>query len=107
MLIATVVICIASCIVELAGIPYRTCLIVVIGLFSAGSLFLSNFYGKQNLERKYEDHIHMADLYKYALDKTENSSLSKDLIEEIAREEILENAAWYSYTKESSLSLDY
>ena len=104
---ATVVTCFISCVVELRNIPYRTNLIIVVGLLSAASLFLNSYYGKLNLDRKYEKHGSMECLYKFALKETESRPLDRELTEKIAREEILENASWYSYTRESSLTLDY
>ena len=107
LLAATVVTCVISCVVELRNIPYRTNLIIVVGLLSAASLFLNSYYGKLNLDRKYEEHVSMEKLYKGALEETKEKPLNREFIEKIAREEMLENAGWYSYTRESSLTLDY
>ena len=60
---------------------------------------------KLALERRHEDHVSMAELYKYALDTTENTPLTPKFVEEIAREEVLENGNWYSFMKENKPSV--
>ena len=49
----------------------------------------------------------MAKLYSDVISKTEIEPLTKELIENTAREEILENGNWFSYMKNNKLSLDF
>ena len=88
------------------GIYLRTYFLVLIGTLSALTLLLSLYYGKLNLNRKYEDHINMAKLYKRALKLFERGGVTDEVILEIAREEIIENGNWYSYTKEDTLDIN-
>ena len=48
----------------------------------------------------------MEKLYDTALKENRDRELTEETIEDIAREEILENSNWYSYMKESRISLD-
>lgn len=88
------------------GISLRTYFLVLIGTLSALTLLLSLYYGKLNLNRKYEDHINMTKLYKRALKLFERGGITDKVILEIAREEIIENGNWYSYTKEDTLDIN-
>ena len=88
------------------GIQLRTYFLVLIGVLSALTLLLSLYYGKLNLNRKYEDHINMIKLYKRALKIFEAGYVSDSTVLEIAREEVIENGNWYSYTKEETLDIN-
>ena len=48
----------------------------------------------------------MAKLYKRALKLFERGGVTDEVILEIAREEIIENGNWYSYTKEDTLDIN-
>ena len=91
---------------EASILTLKNGVLILVGILSAISVFLSSYYGKQNLERKCHNHINMAKLYDTALKENEDKPLTKETIEGIAREEILENSNWYSYMKESRLSID-
>ncbi len=88
------------------GITLKTYFLVLIGVLSALTLLLSLYYGKLNLNRKYEDHINMIKLYKRALKLFESGEVTEEGILKIAREEIIENGNWYSYTKEETLDIN-
>lgn len=115
--VAVIVIVAFACVIEcipdidtwniLGRITIKTGVLIAVGLLSTISFFLSSYYGKLNLERKRNDHIEMAKLYKEVLDATKDSPLTEEIIEKTAREEILENGNWYSYMKEKRLTLDF
>lgn len=117
--VLTLTVCViaAACIAELIpsvdtgafflGRTLKNRILIATGILSAVTVFLSNYYGKQNLERKLHDHEKMAELYQNALKQNENVPLTEEVIENISREEVLENSNWYSYMKESSLTVDF
>lgn len=115
--IAVIVIVVVACLLELipdidmhnvvGAITVKGYVLIAVGLLSAISLFLASYYGKQNLERKISDHVEMAKLYDSVIKKTETEPLTKAIIENTAREEILENGNWFSYMKNNKLSLDF
>ena len=112
-IVIVVIACIIECIpdIDIMSMPGRITIkggvLIAVGLLSMISFFLSSYYGKLNLERKRNDHIKMAKLYKEVLDNTKDSLLTEETIEKTAREEILENGNWYSYMKENRLTLDF
>lgn len=75
------------------------------GLLSAVTVFLSAYYGKLSLDRQYQDHLRMALLYEEGLREAEEKGMTPELVTRIAREEVLENGIWCSYTKENKISL--
>ena len=91
--------------IEFGGMSLKSWILLLYGLLSAIVLFLSEYYGKQALERKHEDHVHMAELYQYALEVTEKQPITPEQVEFIAREEVLANGNWYSYMKENTPSV--
>lgn len=115
--LAVIVILVIACIIEcipdidmrsmLGHITIKGYVLIAVGLLSTISFFLSSYYGKLNLERKRSDHVEMAKLYKEVLDNTKDSPLTEEIIENTARDEILENGNWYSYMKENRLTLDF
>ncbi len=115
--IAVIVIVVIACLIEfipsidvhnfIGTITLKGYVLIVVGLLSAISLFLASYYGKQNLERKISDHVEMAKLYSDVISKIEVEPLTKEIIENTAREEILENGNWYSYMKNNMLTLDF
>ena len=115
--IAVIVIVVVACVLEcipdvdmrsiIGSITIKGGVLIAVGLLSTISFFLSSYYGKLNLERKRSDHIEMAKLYREVLDNTKDSPLTEAIIENTAREEILENGNWYSYMKENRLTLDF
>ena len=114
--VAVIMLVLIACLIEcmdihmesmLDRITIKVYVSIAVGLLSMISFFLSSYYGKLNLERKRSDHIEMAKLYKEVLDNTKDSPLTEEIIENTARDEILENGNWYSYMKENRLTLDF
>ena len=114
--VAVIMLVLIACLIEcmdihmesmLDRITIKVYVSIAVGLLSMISFFLSGYYGKLNLERKRSDHIEMAKLYKEVLDNTKDSPLTEEIIENTARDEILENGNWYSYMKENRLTLDF
>lgn len=80
---------------------------IILGSISAGTAFLTNYFGKLSLERKSMDHEKMAALYAAAKNSLEkNISDRKRIINELAREEIIECSNWFSYCRENPPSFD-
>lgn len=81
---------------------------ILLGLFAAVTLFLSNYYGKLSLDHKVTDHQKMANLYQSAQMKWDTTQIDKEkLLVELAREEIIENGVWLSYNRDNSPTLDF
>ena len=81
---------------------------ILLGLFAAVTLFLSNYYGKLSLEHKCSDHKKMTDLYHSALTKWDIQHINKEiLLLDLAREEIIENGGWLSYNRDNTPTLDF
>ena len=80
---------------------------ILLGIFSAVTLFLANYYGKLFLNRKLSDHKKMANLYKIAQKKWGDPCISKEkLLFELAKEEIIENGIWLSYCRDNAPSVN-
>ena len=80
----------------------RTIVKIVLGTVSAGTLFISGYYGKLSLTRQNSDHGKMALFYNRALEKLEKHGQTEDLLAAIVREELAENGNWYSYRSEDN-----
>ena len=80
---------------------------ILLGLFAAVTLFLSNYYGKLSLDHKIRDHEKMASLYQTAQIKWNLAQTNQEnLLIELAREEIIENGGWLSYHRENAPTFD-
>lgn len=80
---------------------------ILLGAVPAGTVFLSNYYGKLSLKRKSIDHEKMAMLYAQAKERFERGRMDqRRLFAQLAREEIVENGDWYSYCRENAPSFD-
>ena len=80
----------------------RTLLKVLLGTISAGTLFISSYYGKMSLGRKTEDHEKLERFYARAEERLEQWGQSEILLEQLAREELTENGNWCSYQKDNT-----
>lgn len=75
---------------------------IILGVISAIALFLSNYYGKLSLERRISDNEKMAALYLAAQRKWDEPGTRRELIMvELAREEVVENGFWLSYSRDN------
>lgn len=83
-----------------------------LGIFTAITFFLSYNYSKQSLDQNIRDSLHMADLYRMALDRissiqvichneTDRVHEMKSLIRELARNQLIENATWVAYNRDN------
>lgn len=91
------------------GQPLTLCslLKIILGAISAGTVFLTNYFGKLSLERKSMDHEKMAALYAAAKHSLENGTSGRErILLELAREEIIECNNWFSYCRENPPSFD-
>ncbi len=79
----------------------RSLMMVLLGVVSAVTVFLSNYYDKLSFGRKTEDHEKMARLYQAADERYEESN-KDELLLSLAREEIIENGNWMSYCRENA-----
>ncbi len=78
----------------------RTLVKIVLGTVSAGTLFISGYYGKLSLTRQSTDHRKMQLFYDRALEKLHRYGQTEELLADIVREELAENGNWYSYRLE-------
>ena len=83
----------------------RTIIKIIVGGFSAMSLFAANYYGKLSLDRIYEDHIRMAEFFKKAIDYVDKNDIDDKFIQELINEELSENSNWCSYEKDNKIDL--
>lgn len=84
----------------------RTIVKIVLGTVSAGTLFISGYYGKLSLTRQNSDHEKMERFYNRALEKLDRYGQTEELLADIVREELSENSDWYSYRIEDSPGFD-
>ena len=71
---------------------YRAVLKIVMGVMSAATLFVGNYYGKLSMEEEADDHKRMILLFENA-----KSEYGEELSYKLIREILGENARWYSY----------
>lgn len=83
----------------------RSLLKIVLGVVSAVTMFLSNYYDKLSFERKSDDHEKMIRLYQTA-DEHYARGDKEGLFLALAREEIIENGNWVSYCRENAPSFN-
>ena len=79
---------------------------ILIGTLSAGTLFISGYFGRLSLERQTDDHHSMERFYCMMLEKLRLNGQTEELLKMLAGEELAENFAWYSYRKEDRPGLD-
>ena len=81
---------------------YRTLLKVALGTLSSATIFIANYYGKQSLPRKRSDHGKMAAFYARISEMLGEFGQSEALLEQLAREELIENGNWLSYQRDNT-----
>lgn len=80
----------------------RSLLKIAFGAIPAGTVFLTNYFSKLSLDRKSMDHEKMAALYAAAKHSLENDTSDRvRILNELAREEIIECSNWFSYCREN------
>lgn len=84
----------------------RTLTKIIIGTLSAGTLFISAYFGRQSTERVTSDHRREELFYSFMLEKYRQNGQTEELLKTLAKEELAENAVWYSYRIEDSPGLD-
>ena len=94
-----------------AHVTWRNFGAIVVGLFTAGSLLLSSYWGKLSYDRKADDNEKMQHFFASACErwsavKACAPNETDKFIREIAREEIVENGIWCSYVSENRLEVN-
>ena len=85
---------------------FRTIMKIALGSLSAGTLFLSGYYGKLNLERRASDHAKMETFHRVMAERLAEQGQTESLLETLAREELAENGSWCSYRRDNKPELD-
>ena len=80
---------------------YRTALKVILGTISAVTLFIANYYGKLSLSRALSDHQKMEHFYSRMAAQLRQRGQQEELLELLAREELIENGNWCSYQRDN------
>lgn len=80
----------------------RTLLKVALGTLSAATIFIANYYGKQSLPRKLSDHGKMVAFYARVSELMAEYGQDEALLEQLAREELIENGNWVSYQRDNA-----
>ena len=81
---------------------WRTALKFLLGGASAATVFIANYYDKISLARVHDDHVKMERFFSRALAELEAKGQTPEVLERIAREELIENGNWYSYQLEGT-----
>ena len=80
----------------------RTLIKLVLGVISAATLFISNYYGKLSLSRGVEDHVKMAAFYQRIVERLSAYGQDETTLLLLAREELIENGNWCSYQRDNT-----
>lgn len=83
----------------------RNTIKIFLGLASAGTMFIANYYGKIALDRRLTDHEKMVKFFGKLYDSISVYGQTEELLEYLAREELIENGNWYSYQINNKLDL--
>ena len=81
--------------------PVRTLLKLLLGSISAVTLFVANYYGRLSLPRILSDHRKMERFYAAISERLLRDGQSEELLEVLAREELIENGNWSSYQRDN------
>ena len=82
---------------------WRTWLKILLGLLSASTIFIGNYYGRLSLARICDDHKKMAAFYERMGLQFARSGQEEQLLTLLAREELIESGNWYSYQRDNTL----
>ena len=80
----------------------RTVLKILIGTLSAVTLFTADYYGKLSLSRATSDHKKMERFYQRMADVLDRRGQTEEVLSALAREELTENAGWFSYQQDNT-----
>ncbi|MBR0040868.1 MAG: hypothetical protein IJP64_05765 [Oscillospiraceae bacterium] len=86
---------------------FRTLLKIALGSLSAATLFIASYYGKQSLPRSLSDHDKMARFYEKMADQLTMRGQTDELLEVLAREELIENGDWCSYQRDNTPDISF
>ncbi len=105
----SIVLYLAAVLLELfrVGIRFRLGICIALGFFSAASLFISLYFGRLSVSRHSLDNRMMEKFYDSALEKLRLNGQTEELLEECAREELIENANWHAYTAENAPDISF
>lgn len=93
--------------VQMLGIILRGWLKILWSGISAVTLFVSSYYGQLSYSRKSDDNAVMEKLFAEASRKCRSGKYdSKEVLRQLAREEIIENGNWASYCMENTPSFN-
>lgn len=84
------------------AVLYRTILKILLGSISAATLFISGYYGKQSLSRKWSDHRKMERFFQRMEERCVREGQTEELLQLLAREELSENGNWSSYQRDNT-----
>lgn len=83
----------------------RNSIKIFLGVSSASTMFIANYYGKIALDRRLTDHQKMEKFFKKLYEAIALHGQTEELLEYLAREELIENGNWYSYQINNKLDL--
>ena len=86
---------------------FRTLLKIAMGSLSAATLFIASYYGKQSLPRSLSDHDKMARFYEKMSEQLAMRGQTDELLEVLAREELIENGDWCSYQRDNTPDISF
>ena len=86
---------------------FRTLLKIALGSLSAATLFIASYYGKQSLPRSLSDHGKMARFYEKMSEQLAMRGQTDELLEVLAREELIENGDWCSYQRDNTPDISF
>ncbi|MBO5496639.1 MAG: hypothetical protein J5967_04485, partial [Oscillospiraceae bacterium] len=81
---------------------WRTVLKLLLGVISAVTLFVANYYGHLSLPRVLSDHKKMERFYADMSERLAREGETDALLTELAREELIENGNWCSYQRDNT-----
>ena len=79
----------------------RTFLKIGMGTLSAVTLFTADYYGKLSLSRTFSDHRKMERFYAETTERLKHFGQTEEVLTVLAREELIENAGWFSYQQDN------
>lgn len=84
---------------------FRTVMVLVLGIMSAGTIFVDSYYGKKSLDDVIDDSSRMKELYIEMEQKVMHEGESDEVLLDLAREYLIENSIWYAYQNQNKPDL--